>query len=331
MVRDRVVGVRHVDPGERLSADAVAHHEGDDAREVALHGERHEVEHEADAGREDRPVGRPGGGDAGGGCLAEAKLELADAGQILVELAPVGGAEPVLQPLGVCQDRVDDALVVGKAPRALLGGRLRVVAGEHEIEDRARAHHLRHRATAPGPGDIAGVGAAVAAVAAAGARASVGAELERGEAGLGAECRCRHLVHRDSVVDLLRLGDRAAGEEAGSGRGVLAEGVGHRRPVVDSGQHQHLALDGRERGEDGRQRVVRAGGRRHPVGHVHAVRRVHDEEALLDCGRLGGQAARAQAGEERERQRDAGAAEERASVEAGHGLSSAGSSGSPRR
>ena len=99
VVREVVVSLGNADEGVALGAPLVGVHEGADPGDVALEGEDHEVEHQAD-------VLLVVLGDAvGTGDAVEVDLrpflgtgdpdfQVADAGQVFLELALVAGTEP---------------------------------------------------------------------------------------------------------------------------------------------------------------------------------------------------------------------------------------------
>ena len=102
----------HADEGEGAVVARVAHHEGDDPREVALHRQHHHVDHVPDLVGERVAVGRRiGGADRPAVLELKAGLQLPDGGQVLVHLPLIGAAELGLQGRGVLFDEVEDALL----------------------------------------------------------------------------------------------------------------------------------------------------------------------------------------------------------------------------
>src|SRR5262249_10065991 len=157
--------------------------EGADPRQVALERQRHEVGQEADVllivlRHAARLLDARRGLGVAALDAGQAHLDLADAAEVLVELALVVAAELVTQRLGVVGDEVEDAAVV---LLALGPGRLALAlaaAAEEPLEDRPRVDLLAHRRRLGAPGDVRRVDAAVAGVAVAGLPAALAAELQ---------------------------------------------------------------------------------------------------------------------------------------------------------
>ena len=133
VMREVVVALGDPDVGERPVARLVGQQEGGDPRRVGPEGQEEQVVHELDVLEEaGRDAGRGLAGGVGG--LAEplgrldAALDLADAGQVLVQLLLVARAELVAQGAGVLEHEVEDRpLLLQPLPQALaaLAGRAR--------------------------------------------------------------------------------------------------------------------------------------------------------------------------------------------------------------
>ena len=118
VVREVVVAVRDADGPVAAVAAVVGEDERGDPREVALERQHEQVAHQPQVllvvGRDaERPrVLRPSHVDRGPAAV-DPLLDLAHAGEVLIELAAVGGAERSLELSGVLADEVEDALAVG--------------------------------------------------------------------------------------------------------------------------------------------------------------------------------------------------------------------------
>ena len=189
VVRQVVVAVGHADERIGPVAALVGHDERADARQVALEGQGHQVVHQADVlGVVLRNAGRPRivGQRLIRGALGrfDARFQLADRAEILVELALVLGAEPGVQIVGVFEHEVEHALFELLALGALLGG---AAHGKQPLEDQLGVDFLGLGRALGAPGDVGRVGAAIARVAVAGLRAAIAAQLERGKLRLAAD------------------------------------------------------------------------------------------------------------------------------------------------
>ena len=287
VVGDAVVGVGDADIGEAAIGTVVGEEEGGDAGGVGLEGEDLEVEHQADVVLV--VVGDAGGlgvigeglGELGG--VAEAALDVADGGEVLVEFLFVGGAELALEGLGVFEDEVEDALVVEFALGA--GGVFfgAVAAGEEALEGELGVALGGEGRGFAFPGQVELIGTGIAAVAVAGAAGFVAAEFEGGKAGELAEVFGGDLVDGNAVADVGAGGFAGldAGEEAGVSAGVVAAAVaiGLGLFVFEAGDDLEVGLEvleGSEGAAEGVVAAVLAGG---PVSHVFAVGRVDEGDA----------------------------------------------------
>ena len=147
----------------------------------------------------------PGSGPRRASRPADPPLDLADAGQVLVELAAVALGELAPEVAGVVEDEVEDRLLRSEPLREVrlpLAGRARA---EEALEDEARVGLGGHRGGRRPPRHVAVVGAGVAGVARARLADPVAGQLQRGEPGRGGRssgrragrrrrprgCRCR--------------------------------------------------------------------------------------------------------------------------------------------
>ena len=147
------------------AAQLAAQHEGEDAGDVGLEGDGHQVEHQPDViavvvGDADRRIGRR---DRRGvlplGAL-EAELDLADVLQVVVHAATIGGGQPSLQLPRLAGHHVQDAAAVAQPRGALL--RRAEPAAEHALEHEPRVELHRQRLRRRPPGDGVEIGAAEA-------------------------------------------------------------------------------------------------------------------------------------------------------------------------
>ena len=172
VVRQVVVAVGDADGRVAAVAAVVGEDEGGDPGQVGLERQGQQVDHQPDMlarSRPDMPSGRgelPGRGRDLGAARRDPLLDLADAGQVLVQLAAVGRRRGLAEPAGVLADEVEDALVV----LSRRGLRPRVDSpspwdAEEPIEDQARIDLLGDRRRLATPGEVGLIGAAVAGVA----------------------------------------------------------------------------------------------------------------------------------------------------------------------
>src|SRR5690606_34625663 len=129
-------------------------------------------------------------------------FDLADAGEVLVHLVPVGDADLRLEPLRVFANQIEHALTSGPlAARASLVGR-----AEQPVKEMARGDFLARGGRFAPPRDAVGIGAAIARVARAGEPPRLAADLEGGELGRRSQVLGRNLVDRDAGADILAVG-----------------------------------------------------------------------------------------------------------------------------
>ena len=164
--------------------------------------------------------------------LFDLPLDLADRGEVLVELALVGGSEVGLQLLRVVGDEIENAAAV----LFFCGARFRAQRGavaEQPLEQRARIENRRQRLRLAAPGQIVGVRAGVSGIAIAGLARVFEADFERREARLVADLVGDELVAGNAGLDVDdRLLDLNAGEVGAAAAAVIARAIEQRAPVV---------------------------------------------------------------------------------------------------
>ena len=318
VVGERVVAVVHADVAVAAVRSLICQHEGAHARHVGLERQHHHVAHQlrvllvalGDVFRH-LVAGRHGGIRRNHLLRAlDAQLDLADGGEIFVELLPVAPADLRAQRLRVFEDEIQDALVISRAPLLPLGLRLGQLAGEKPLEDQPRIDLARHRRGFVAPRDVVGIRARIAAVAFPRGLAGLEAEFQRGKARVLAEHGRRDLIGGDAHAHVRALAFQRlrAGEPAPRRARVIAAAVAVRAAAVlrEAAEHEQLVLMLLERREDVGQLEIRAdrGGR--PVRHVSAIRHEHERHAQRRGLAAGGERAE---GEHRveHRQRDGGA------------------------
>ena len=261
--------------------------------------------------------------------LLDPRLDLADAGQVLVELVLVLGVEPALHRAGVVEDEVEDRPLLLPAAlqvRPPLAGR---AGAEEPLEDQPRVGLRRHRRRRRAPGEVVLVGAGIAGVAGPGLPARVAGQLQRGEAREVADLAGDHLVDRDAGADVGgALLQADAGQERAVAARVVAGAVGPAvgRPVVQAAEDLDQALERLQRLERPLELEVGPLAARPPGGGDGAVGEVDEGRPQRRAGGgrrpgrpspVGGeQPGRAQRRERRQRDRGAQAAEEVAAAEA---------------
>ena len=115
-------------------------------------------------------------------------FDLADRGQVLVELAAVGAAERATCSLLRVSPSTSSRMLWRIASAARVrGGRFHDVGAEEPLEQIARIGDRRQRLRLGLPRDVVGVGARVAVVAVAGLARFFEADFERGQLGLVAD------------------------------------------------------------------------------------------------------------------------------------------------
>ena len=282
VVRERVVRVGHPDLAVGAAAQLVPRHERADAGAVRLPGQKLQVVHQPgvlgqrrrDAARALQQRQLPVALRLGD---LDAPFDVAHRVEVRPHLAPVARAELALQPRDVLAHRVEDAPLrrPARLPRRRIGA---VVVAEQALEDGARVVLHRQRRRPAGPRD--GVGERATEAAAVARPGEVGAlepELERRQRRPLPQLPRRELVDRDRVrVPGARM---LGGQELGGGARVRTAGDPRRRRAGETGQHQQAVAVRGERLEDGGHLEPRAGRRRRPAPHDHAVRDVDRAEA----------------------------------------------------
>ena len=166
-----MVGVGHADLGIGPEAALAAHHHGGDAGQVGLEGHHLQVEHQLRRSRRTAPGCRPASRwsaatsrssfSARSICRSISRIAV----EVLVDLAPVGGAEVADELARALGHQVEDApaLVAAAGP----GPRVErpVVGAEEALEDRAAGWSRAAWASVAAPGEAVGVRAAIAGVA----------------------------------------------------------------------------------------------------------------------------------------------------------------------
>ena len=294
VVRDVVMAIGHAGEGVAAVAAIVGHHESGDPGGVGLESEGEEVEHDAEvlfviarhAGG--RGVFGRGHGEALG--AFEALLNLADAGEVFVELLLVADAESGAELPGVGEDEVENALVRSLAADAGFGSFAGRAVGEQSLEDETWVHLGRERGGGSFPREIELILATVAGVAGAGLLALVAAQFERGQARLIAQARGGDLIDRHADAHILgrSLAGLRAGEERRGGARVVARAVTIRiaHALGEAREDLQFAPMGGEWFEDVRQREISAVGGGRPVFHVHTIGHIHEGHA--ERGATGG-------------------------------------------
>ncbi len=162
--------------------------------------------------------------------LLDAAFDIANAFQVLVELALVARAEAGLQARDVAADEIEDAAILLHAldARGGIGG---FAIAEEALEDGARIdlHRIRRGGSAPGNG--VGVGAAITGIAAAGEVGLFEADFERAELRALAEFLRGDLVGGDAGVNVGAFGllGMDAGEPGGARARVVARAIAEAR------------------------------------------------------------------------------------------------------
>ena len=334
VVGDVVVAVGDADLLEAAVAAVVGEHQRGDAGGVGLESQHHHVHQQAEvllvAARIAFRRGLAGvGWQAHGFGLLDLLLDLADAGQVFVELLLVAAAEVAVEGLGVVLDEVEHRLLGGVAAAEAFGSFLGIAGAEEPFEDRARVRLRGHGLVFRAPGKVELVGAGVAGITGTGLADAVGGEFQRGQAGLVADGVGGDLVDRDAEVDVRAggLAGAAAGQESGDTAGVVAGAVatGGGELLLEAGEDLEVGAVGLHRLE-GRAHLVAAGGAVWPpVLQVHAVRDVEVSHAEGRAAGGGGQGAAAgfrshqRAEDVQRRQTDGGTQTAEESTAAGEG------------
>ncbi len=327
MVRERMMPVAHADVAVAAIRALVREHERADARHVALKREHHHVAHQPRVllvafGNALRHF--VSGGDRRIRArhhflrFLDALFDLADRGEILIQLLLVAAADFRAQRFRVVEHEVEDALFVKGAPFGDFALLLRQLVGKEPLEDEPRIDLARHRRRFVAPRNVIRIRARIAGVALAALPAWLEPELERAEARLPARGVRGHLVRGNADANLRALAlERLRASEPASRRArVVASAVRVRAALVlrETAEHEQLVFVRLERLQNIRQIEVCAVRGRRPVRHVRAVR---DEKKRHACGRLfcdraGERLHRDHCIEHRQRDRGAEAAEKRA-------------------
>ena len=257
------MAVGHADGRIAAVAAVVGEDEGRDPRQVGLERQHEQVGHEPQVllivGRDAERTGNlhPAAIDCGPGAV-DPLLDLPHAGEVLIQLAAVGGAERLAWSRRASSPTKSRMLLRRRSARARsapasLAGR----AAEEPVEDQPGIDLLGDGRRLAPPREIGLVGAAIAVVAFAGVPAPFAADLQRGERGSPPDGLGGQLVDRDPgpEVGAVGLAGVAARQEAGHGPGVVAPAVaeGPRRVQGQPAQDQDLVLDRAQRLEDRRQ------------------------------------------------------------------------------
>jgi hypothetical protein len=209
----------------------------------------------------------------------------------------VCGGDAVAQPLRLVAHEVEHA--AAGADFAEFLGLLRGCAGEEKFGE-----HLRWPVHGGDVHAIAGVGKATV----------VSGEDEAVVACLAAEVRGELLVERDGVLEVVGVvGIRRAGEHHGLGLVPAAAGV----RMAEAGDDGEVIAHRLEVLQMRRERVAAACGGRHEDLRIESKRRADGDEParIRDGGCGGGRDGLHHGFEERQRERDAGGAQEGAAVE----------------
>ena len=252
MVGDRVVPVRDADGAVAAVAAFTRHHETDYAGHVRLESDDDQVAHYLGVLLELV-------GDAGGPfqqrqlhCRAlffrflNAAFNVANAVQILGQLALVARAQSRLQTRDVSTDEIEDASILLHHLQTG-GGIVRFPISEEALEHRARVdlHRIRRGGGAPGNG--VGIGAAITGIAASREVRLFEADLERCELRVLTESPGCNLVGRNAGLDVgaFRLLRMNAGQPTGACARVVARSVTERSAAVlhEVAHHQQLLAE----------------------------------------------------------------------------------------
>ena len=158
-------------------------------------------------------------------------FDLADAGQVFVELLLVAAPELSFQAAGVVEHEIQDRALLLAAQRAGFLALGRSTGAEEPLEDQARVRLGRDRQGGPAPGQVELVGAGIARVAITRLAHRVARQLERGKSRQMPDSLGGHLVDRDAGVDVGAGGllDAHAGQERAAGAGMIARARPARR------------------------------------------------------------------------------------------------------
>ena len=315
VMRHGMVRLGDADVGIGAGAGLARQLEGDDARGVGLERQHLEVEHQPDVILPDRGhAGRPRqiGQARRVGLLRplDPAFHLAHRVQVLPDPVLIAGSQLAAQPRQVGGHPVQDAAALLQFRAPALGA---AAVAEQPLEDDAGIRLGRQRRRGRRPRQVVLVGAGVAVVAVAHLGQQVRADLERRQRRVRADRARGNLIDRRPQLVVAALGAlrlRAA-QEGAVRRGVVAGGVGVAQ--LQAAQHGHVIDDRRQGEERGRQRQ-RAFAFGRPRRGVHPHRDVDVAEPPHRAGDDAGlcRQRRHHGVEERQRQRGAHAAQERA-------------------
>ena len=225
------------------------------------------------------------------------RFDLADAGQVFVELPPVGGVEPAAEAAGFLGHEIEDRPPTLAAGREALAPLDAPASPEQAFEHEPWVGFRRCRLALAPPRHVEGVGARVTGVAGSALAGGIAGELQRRKPRLTADRLGRELIDGDPDADVGAgcLSRPHAGEDRGRRPGVIPGAVGACGAVA-MGQAAHdleMILHVGEWFERGPERVPAAVTQgtpavdMDPVGHV-------DERHPRGGGRPLGGAGRAE-------------------------------------
>jgi hypothetical protein len=205
------------------------------------------------------------------------------AGEIFIDLAPVGRAKRLSELFGFLADEVQDALVASIALGQVFAAFASCRATEEPIEHQAGIDLLGDRRGFTAPRKVGLISTTVTVVALAASLASLATDLQGREAGHTTDPLGGRLVDGDTGAEVGSVGlpRVAAGQKAGHGAGVVASAVaeGAGRVQGQAAQHAEVVLDRLERLEDCRQIESGSQRSRRPAWHVDAVGDVEESHA----------------------------------------------------
>ncbi|HIC53184.1 MAG TPA: hypothetical protein EYO97_05075, partial [Gemmatimonadetes bacterium] len=280
-----VVRVWHPQVRVGSSTQLATEHEGEDAGDVGLIGEREQVEHQLDVllvgvGHADRTsqLGKLGVGTLGLSQLDPA-LERADRVEILGDSRAIARTDVALEIGEVVGHRIENAAVPPHLGHTLLCG---TALAEQTLEHDPRVvlHRLRCRGRTPR--DRVQVDTAVPVFAVAHQPVEIDRELQRRQRGLSAQFLRGNLVGGDPgpYVRPLGLVRMHAVQPGGAGPRMLAVPITERLCLtMRQAAHDHqLVAERSERAQNGRQSEPGPDLGRCPLLHDGAVRNVDEPE-----------------------------------------------------
>ncbi len=166
-------------------------------------------------------------------------LHLADGGEILVELAAVGGTEGGFELAGVLADKIENTAAIVRLPRLSLRAENHAIAKE-ALKQRPRIENGRQRLGFALPRQVIGVGAGVAGIAVAGLPRVFHAHFERREPRLVGHVSGYNLVAGNAGPDIHGgFLDLNAGEVRPGAAAMIARAIEQRAPGVVGEVAQH--------------------------------------------------------------------------------------------